>query len=197
MAGPNCSIARHQPQGSLCSVPACVACGRLLPSLMVIGSIKSGTSALWGQLVDLTEGAVVSGGVTHKGEISRKEKDFFGDPSQWRHGRAWYERVWPRCPPAGQLTIGVDATPAYHVWHDAPANMAAFFGPSAAPRLRLVWLLRDPVAKAWSYFWELKSYGGDWDAVAFGPWVSCLCFISSHNLLQGSGTSDQRQRAKT
>lgn len=139
---------------------------------MVIGSIKSGTSGLWSQLVDMTEGAVVSGGVTHKGEISRKEKDFFGDPSQWRHGRAWYERVWPRCPPRGQLTIGVDATPAYHVWHDAPANMAAFFGPSAAPRLRLVWLLRDPVAKAWSYFWELKSYGGSWDSVAFGPWVS-------------------------
>jgi len=157
--GGNCSIARHRPQGSLCSVAACKVCGKLLPSLMIIGSIKTGTSSLWAHLVDHTEGTVVSGGTTPKGEISRKEKDFFGDPSQWRMGRAWYEKVWPACPARGRLTVGVDATPAYHVWYDAPKNMAAFFGPVATPRLRLVWLLRDPVAKYWSYFWELKSYG--------------------------------------
>jgi len=136
---------------------------------MLIGSIKTGTSSLWGLLVDKTNGSVVSGGLTHKGDISRKEKDFFGDPSMWRMGRAWYERVWPRCPL--RPTVAIDATPAYHVWHDAPKNMRTFFGP-LLPALRLVWVLRDPVSKFWSYFWELKSYGGDWDRVSFSQFAT-------------------------
>lgn len=122
--------------------------------------------------MDHSNGRVLSGGTTHKGEISRKEKDFFGDPTQWRHGRAWYERIWPQCPKEGDVRVGIDATPAYHVWYDAPKNMVSFFGSEASARLRLVWLLRDPVAKYWSYFWELKSYGGEWDRVHFGPWTA-------------------------
>lgn len=144
---------------------------RLLPALMLIGSIKTGSSSLWALLVDNTDGVVLSGGLTHKGEISRKEKDFFGDPAQWRMGRNWYERVWPRCPRDGVIRIGIDATPAYHVWYDAPKNMQTFFGPKL-PALRLVWMLREPVEKFWSYFWELKSYGGDWDRVSFADFVT-------------------------
>ena len=37
--------------------------------------------------------------------------------------------------------------------------------------VRLYTVLRDPVAKFWSYFWELKAYRGEWDRVHFGPWV--------------------------
>ena len=145
---------------------------RLLPALMLIGSIKTGSSSLWSVLVDYTDGVVLSGGTTHKGEISRKEKDFFGDPAQWRLGRGWYERIWPRCPRRpGVIRIGIDATPAYHVWHDAPKNMAMFFG-ARLPALRLVWMLREPVDKFWSYFWELKSYRGEWDNVSFDGFVA-------------------------
>ena len=42
--------------------------------------------------------------------------------------------------------------------YDAPTNMRAFYGPSALRRLRLVWMVREPVGKFWSYFWDLKSY---------------------------------------
>ena len=37
VVAPNCSIVRHRPQGSLCSVESCMVCGKLLPSLMIIG----------------------------------------------------------------------------------------------------------------------------------------------------------------
>ena len=74
-----------------------------------------------------------------------KEKDFFGDPSMWRRGHHWYEKIWPACPADAQMPrVAIDATPAYHVWYDAPKNMAAFFGPTLIPRLRFVWMLRDP-----------------------------------------------------
>ena len=116
-------------------------------------------------MVDLSKGSVEPGAHTDKGDVSRKEKDFFGDPAMFRRGRRFYERIWPKCPAAGRRVVGIDATPAYHVWHDAPVNMRTFFGPSALRLLRLAWMVREPVGKFWSYFWDLKSYGGEWDRV--------------------------------
>ena len=142
------------------------------------------------QIVDNAATHITPGALTSKGDVSRKEKDFFGDPSMWRQGRGWYERIWPACPSNGQLRVGIDATPAYHVWHDAPLNMATFYGAQNKARLRVVWMLRDPVAKFWSYFWELKAYGGDWDKVQFAAWTApkiartkqCLTKDPSHPL---------------
>ena len=148
--------AHRRAVAPLCSSPPhCALCGRLLPTLFVIGSLKTGTTSLWSHLVDHTEGVVLSGGLTHKGAVSRKEKDFFGDPDQWKLGRRWYERIYPPCPAKSSsraAAVAIDATPAYHVFHAAPANMASFFGPANAARLRLVWMLREPVGKFWSYF---------------------------------------------
>ena len=168
-AEPRCNTSVTQPP----DVPLCDG-GKLLPALFIMGSLKTGTTSLWSHLVDNTDGHVLSGALTDKGDISRKEKDFFGDPSMYRRGSNYYRRIWPACinGRGDAFKVTVDATPAYHVWHDAPKNMAAFFGPTLTPRLRLVWMLRDPVAKYWSYFWELKSYGGDWDKVSFSEWTA-------------------------
>ena len=32
--------------------------------------------------------------------------------------------------------------------------------------------MREPVGKFWSYFWDLKSYGGEWDRVSFTDFVT-------------------------
>jgi hypothetical protein len=144
---------------------------KMLPALFIIGSLKTGTTSLWSQLVDQSHGHVVPGALTDKGDVSRKEKDFFGDPSMFRRGYKWYERIWPTCPKPSDHVVAIDATPAYHVWHDAPKNMANFYGPKLKVHLRFVWMLRDPIAKFWSYFWELKAYGGEWTRVEFGAWV--------------------------
>ena len=144
----------------------------LLPSLVIIGSIKAGTTSLWSHLVDATGGAIIPGRLTSKGDISRKEKDFFGDPNTWRRGRHFYDRIWPRCPrQPSPPSIAIDATPAYHVWHDAPKNMVTYFGVAPSRRLRFVWMMRDPVDKLWSYFWELKSYNGKMSSMDFGAFL--------------------------
>ena len=36
--------------------------------------------------------------------------------AMFRRGRRFYERIWPKCPAAGRRVVGIDATPAYHVW---------------------------------------------------------------------------------
>ena len=145
---------------------------RLLPSLFIIGSVKAGTTSLWSHLVDATGGAILPGELTDKGDISRKEKDFFGDPSMWRRGRHFYDRIWPRCPLRNSApSIAIDATPAYHVWHDAPKNMVTYFGVAPSRHLRFVWMMRDPVDKFWSYFWELKSYNGRMSSMDFGAFL--------------------------
>lgn len=33
-------------------------------------------------------------------------------------------------------------------------------------------MLRDPVAKFWSYFWELKSYGGEFEKMSFAAFLA-------------------------
>ncbi|KAL1526603.1 hypothetical protein AB1Y20_015308 [Prymnesium parvum] len=152
---------------NLCST---VRAPRLLPTLFVIGSLKAGSTSLWANLVDHTNGRITPGYLTHKGDVSRKEKDFFGDPSMWRLGRRWYEAIWPRCT-KDDHKVAVDATPAYHVWYDAPKNMATFFGPKL-PQLKLVWMMREPVSKFWSYFWELKQYGGEFQRMSFSQFLA-------------------------
>ena len=42
--------------GTVCSkAPHCLLCGRLVPMLFLIGSIKTGSTSLWSKLVDLTD----------------------------------------------------------------------------------------------------------------------------------------------
>jgi hypothetical protein len=144
----------------------------LLPSLFIIGSVKAGSTSLWSHLVDATGRAILPGRLTSKGDISRKEKDFFGDPSMWRRGRHFYDRIWPRCPRRTSApSIAIDATPAYHVWYDAPKNMVTYFGVAPSRHLRFVWMMRDPVDKFWSYFWELQSYKGRMPSMDFGTFL--------------------------
>ena len=145
---------------------------RLLPSLFIIGSVKAGTTSLWSHLVDATGGAILPGELTDKGDVSRKEKDFFGDPNMWRRGQHFYDRIWPRCPLRTlPPSITIDATPAYHVWHDAPKNVVTYFGVAPSRHLRFVWMMRDPVDKFWSYFWELKSYEGVMSSMEFDAFL--------------------------
>ena len=176
-----CGIAQESalPQNFTCRSLACRSPMWLLqdwnalqPSLFLIGSIKAGTTSLWSHLVDATGGAILPGRLTDKGDISRKEKDFFGDPNMWRRGRHFYDRIWPRCPlRTSAPSIAIDATPAYHVWHDAPKNMVTYFGVAPSRHLRFVWMMRDPVDKFWSYFWELKSYNGRMSSMDFGTFL--------------------------
>lgn len=107
----------------------------LLPDFIVIGAMKCGTTSLYRYLA------------AHPGiEMSRdKETDFFVAEKNWSRGLDWYR---------GQFSIpGLkhgEASPNYTKSRDfpgVPARIAA-----TCPDARLIYIVRDPVARAQSQF---------------------------------------------
>ena len=100
-----------------------------------MGSLKTGTTSLWSHLVDNTDGRPVCR-LTDKGDISRKEKDFFGA----RHVSSRIELLSAHMAGvhqrAGRCFQG-DGTRRLHItFGTTPKNMAAFLTDST-PRPRL------------------------------------------------------------
>jgi hypothetical protein len=118
--------------------------GFILPNFIVIGAQKSGTSSLHHYLQAHPEIC-----------MSRaKEPDFFTLAHNWSRGIAWYERQFPRV--NGEIAIG-EVSPSYtmHPSHpDVPARMA-----SIIPKAKLVYLVRDPIARMKSHYQHRVAAG--------------------------------------
>ena len=112
---------------------------RPLPDFLVIGAQKAGTTALYAYLR-------WHPGITGP---SWKEVSFF-DRHWWR-GERWYRGHFP-VRPAGRL-VG-EASPSYLFHPLAPERARAL-----VPDVRLVALLRDPVARAYSHYQHEVALG--------------------------------------
>lgn len=129
----------------------------MLPNFIIAGAPKSGTTALWAHLaehpdvflaaqkepafftevVGELERGVIGTGPTHTGRYSK--------------GLAWYESLYSGYD--GQSAVG-EASTVYFSAPDAPELMF-----SHLPSARLIFVLRDPVARAYSHYWEEYSRG--------------------------------------
>lgn len=107
----------------------------LLPDFIVIGAMKSGTTTLYRNL-DLHPQV----------DMSRdKETDFFVAEKNWPRGRDWYGAQFSRAD-----AVRGEASPNYTKSRDfpgVPSRMA-----SVCPDAKLIYILRDPVARAQSQF---------------------------------------------
>lgn len=113
--------------------------GRPLPDFLVLGAQKAGTTALYAYLR-------WHPGITGP---SWKEVSFF-DRHWWR-GEQWYRGHFP-LRARGRL-VG-EASPSYLFHPLAPERVRA-----VVPRARLVALLRDPVARAYSHYQHEVALG--------------------------------------
>jgi hypothetical protein len=104
---------------------------RPLPDFLILGAQKAGTTALYDYL---TRNPAVSG-------PPWKEVSFFD--RHWARGERWYRGNFPRHarPPVGEASPGTLFHP------DAPRRVR-----SLVPAVRLVAVLRDPVARAHSHY---------------------------------------------
>ena len=124
---------------------------RLLPNAVILGAQKAGTTTLFDVLA------------RHPFVLTSciKEVHFFD--LQQTHGLDWYRAHFPLARQAeilasrGEHPVVLEASP-YYLFHPAvPARLARVL-----PRARLIVLLREPVARAWSHYWHERTRGYEW-----------------------------------
>lgn len=123
-----------------------------LPTFLVVGAAKSGTTSLWE-------------GLRRHPEVflpSTKEIHFFDDDDNWSRGAEWY-RTFFRLQD-GRRAVG-EATPSYLASPAAPARMA-----ETVPHARLIAIFRDPVKRAYSSYFHMRYYG--WEHRSFDQAVA-------------------------
>ena len=115
----------------------------MLPTFLVIGAMKCGTTSLYYYLAEHPE----------IGMSRRKETDFFlAEHGTWDRGRGWYERQFP-----GAAPVRGECSPNYtkrHLFGGVPARIAA-----VCPDVKLIYLVRDPVERAASHYHGSRQQG--------------------------------------
>jgi hypothetical protein len=107
-----------------------------LPHFLIIGAQKAGTTFLYDELVKHPQ---ILGAMT-------KEVHFFD--SNYHKGTAWYRSFFPTpATLAARQAITGEASPSYLVHPHAARRVQAL-----TPNVKLIVLLRDPVARAYSHY---------------------------------------------
>ena len=114
------------------------------PNFIIVGTMKSGTSTL-SDLLSLNKNIY----------IPDKEIHFFdnygGYSELYNRGVDWYRSQFSDAAP-NQL-IG-EKTPTYSYLKDVPERIQGLF-----PEIKLVWIFRDPVQRAYSNYWHAVVNG--------------------------------------
>jgi len=109
----------------------------MLPTFLVIGAMKGGTTSLYYYLAEHPE----------IGMSRRKETDFFlKEHGNWDRGRDWYAQQFPDDAP-----VRGECSPNYtkrHLFEGVPERIT-----SVCPDVKLIYLVRDPIERAVSHYW--------------------------------------------
>jgi hypothetical protein len=114
----------------------------MLPDFVIIGAMKGGTTSLYHYLASHPD--IVPS--------TTKETDFFLTNDDFNKGLDWYESLFEK---NGKLAF--EASPNYtkrHLFPGVPARMH-----SVLPEAKLIYVLRDPVARVLSHYVHNYSHG--------------------------------------
>ncbi len=107
----------------------------MLPTFLVIGAMKGGTTSLYYYLDEHPE----------IGMSVRKETDFFlDDPGNGERGREGYASLFPEAPMRGECAPNYTKR---HLFDGVPARIA-----SVCPDVKLIYLVRDPIERTVSHY---------------------------------------------
>jgi hypothetical protein len=118
-----------------------------LPNFVVIGAMKAGTVSL-GRYLDEHPDVFLGRG----GRFG--EPNFFIAEHNWPRGRGWYESLFAG---AGRAAAIGECSPSYtwaHQYRGVPERMA-----QVVPEARLVYVVRDPIARMKSMYMHQVSAG--------------------------------------
>jgi Sulfotransferase domain len=129
---------------------------RILPSFLVIGAQRAGTTSLF---VYLSQHPHVAGPTSGDGTVSwPKELHFFD--KRFSLGLDWYRTFFPLVPARqlarlrGRDLVAGEATPSYLFHPEAPERVAA-----CLPEVRLIAILRNPIERAYSHYQKRRRMG--------------------------------------
>jgi Sulfotransferase family len=118
-----------------------------LPTFVVIGAMKAGTVSL-GHYLDEHPDVFLA----RSGKMG--EPNFFVAEQNWPRGRDWYESLFDG---AGTAAAIGECSPSYtwaHTYRGIPERMA-----QVVPQARLVYVVRDPIARMQSMYMHQVSAG--------------------------------------
>ena len=107
----------------------------MLPSFLLIGAMKSGTTTLYWYLREHPDVFMAT----------PKEPNFFND--HWHRGVGWYERLFAA---AGAAQARGEASVRYASYPDNPECPSRIA--SVLPDVRLLYVVRDPIARMQSHY---------------------------------------------
>lgn len=119
----------------------------MLPTFIVIGAMKSGTTSLYHYLRAHPEICM----------SSIKETNYFIEEKNYSRGLEWYKSLFP-C--NSEKMIG-EASTSYtkrHLFGDVPQKMYAVL-----PNIKLIFLARDPIRRMLSHYIHNYSHGREWN----------------------------------
>lgn len=109
----------------------------MLPTFLIIGAMKAGTTSLWVYLRQHPDVFVAE----------QKEVNFFIGRRRWEAGPEWYASLFAG---GGNAKARGEASPAYTMiplFEDVPQRIAAI-----VPDVRLIYLVRDPIERIRSHW---------------------------------------------
>jgi hypothetical protein len=113
-----------------------------LPSFIIIGTMKGGTSSLHHYLKQHPEICM----------SSRKEPDFFSKAANFDKGLDWYRSLF-----ASRSKVCGEVSPSYsksHMHRGVPGRLYR-----TVPAVKLIYILRDPIERMISHYLHSKSRG--------------------------------------
>ncbi len=146
--------ARHALRQAARTYGSLTAAQRPVPDFLVIGAKKAGTSSLMNWLLSHPS-------VARLFPVAERVKSpHYFDINYWR-GPMWYRSHFPTRAArqrqerrTGALSVTGEASP-YYLFHPAAPDRVA----AALPQVRVIVLLRDPVSRAYSNYWDRRAFG--------------------------------------
>ncbi|MCS4098015.1 sulfotransferase domain-containing protein [Salinibacter ruber] len=114
-----------------------------IPDIVICGVQKSGTTALFKTLAMHT--AICQSSV--------KEPHFFDRIENYKKGESFYESLFEHCDCHKKK---MEATPHYYRHEDVPSRIEKM-----NPNMKLIFIVRDPVDRAYSNYWFNKQRGAE------------------------------------
>ena len=116
----------------------------MIPTFLICGAQKSGTTSLYKTLGQHPKICLAS----------NKEIHFFDREKNFRKGKKWYKEFFSHCNQSLHVHI-CEATPHYYRNEKAAKRIAHFAD------VKIIFILRDPVDRAYSNYWHNKQRGSE------------------------------------